>query len=85
MKAFGWLILIVLIVLTWDHDGVNTTGYHVYARATTQPVFARLTSVSRPPATVKVDGRRNWIFYITAYNHDAESSPSNLCIVPRGY
>lgn len=75
----------VLITLTWEHDGVNTTGYNVYARATTQPVFARLTSVYRPTATVWVDGRRNWWFYVTAQYAVQESPSSNHFYIPRGY
>lgn len=75
----------VLIMLTWDHDGVDTLGYRVYAKATTQTAYQCIADVKKAQATVKVDGRRNWEFYVIAYNAAFESRSSNHIVIHRGY
>lgn len=89
MFDFSWhphtWALWVLIVLTWDHDGLDTLGYRIYAKASTQAEYRCIADVKQAPATVKVDGRRNWEFYVTAYNAVFESPSSNHVIVHRGY
>jgi len=78
------LILLIIIALTWDATG--EPQHKVYARASTEQVFRNITTVGATNrAQVKVDGRRNWYFYVTAKRDMLESPPSNIVYVPRGY
>ncbi len=81
-----WLITAGIIILSWDaNTESDLAGYKVYSRASTQSTFNRMTTVGRQnKVSVKVDGRRNWYFYITAFNTSKlESAPSNIVYIPR--
>ena len=81
-----WFIsLWIMIALQWDANSeVDLVGYKLYARASTEPAFKCISTLHKQTEVqVKVDGRRNWYFYVTARNKSQESSPSNIVYVPR--
>lgn len=81
-----WLLLIpILISLVWDAPPSDEVGYKVYAKASSDLAYRNLTTCTATNINVKVDGRKNWYFYVTAFNKFAESVPSNTIYVPRGY
>jgi len=78
------LILLIIIALSWDATG--EPQHKVYARASTDVAFKNITTVGAVnKVAVKVDGRRNWYFYVTAKRDGMESGASNVIYVPRGY
>lgn len=84
VKSAANLILLIIIMLTWDATG--EPQHKVYAKASTDLAYKNITTVGATNrATVKVDGRRNWYFYVTTKRDQMESAPSNIVHVPRGY
>jgi len=79
-----WLVSLVIIMLQWDATG--EPQHKVYARASTEQTFRNITTVGATNTVqVKVDGRRNWYFYVTAKRDNVESGASNVIYVQRGY
>lgn len=76
-----------MIELTWSPNSEpDLVGYTLYARATTEPAFKRISTLHKQTSVkVNVDGRRHWILYLTARNAKFESRSSNNVIIRRGY
>jgi hypothetical protein len=83
-RLVNTFLSLTVIVLQWD--ATSEPQHRVYARASTQAEFNNITTVGAVnTAQVKVDGRRNWYFYVTAKMNELESGPSNIVYVPRGH
>jgi hypothetical protein len=82
-----YLVTLAIIALQWDANiEPDLVGYRLYARPSTVVTFQPMSTMGKQTSVrVKVDGRRNWYFYLTARNATMESSPGNIVYVPRGY